>query len=161
MPLSPSEERNVPLAEKLRLLKGLIMPAILTVAVLGSIYGGVATPTEAAGIGCLGSVIAAIINRKFTFANLKDACFETLKISSMLYWLFFGAQMIIGVYVLAGGDEFVKSSLTALPLGRPPRSRISIFSSVPSPAPPPQQNVCSRIVFSGISKKLLQTFLMT
>ena len=117
-PAAPKEERDIPLAEKLRLLKGLIMPAILAIAVLGSIYGGVATPTEAAGVGCLGAVIAAAINRKFTFANLKNACYETLKISCMLYWLFFGAQMIIGVYVLAGGDEFVRSSLTALPVGR-------------------------------------------
>jgi len=117
-PAAAEEERNISLADKLRLLKGLIMPTILAIAVLGSIYCGVATPTEAAGIGCLGAVIAAAINGKFTFTNLKSACYETLKISCMLYWLFFGAQMIIGVYVLAGGDEFVRGTLTALPLGR-------------------------------------------
>ena len=117
-PAAPLEERDIPLVEKLRLLKGLIMPTMLAIAVLGSIYAGVATPTEAAGIGCLGAVIAAAVNRKFTFANLKNACYETLKISCMLYWLFFGAQMIIGFYVLAGGDEFVRSFLTALPVGR-------------------------------------------
>ena len=50
---------------------------------------------------------------------------------------------------------------TALPRGKPPRIRISMFSSLPSPAPPAQQKVCSRIVFSGISKKLLQTLLST
>jgi tripartite ATP-independent transporter DctM subunit len=117
-PAATEEERNIPLKEKLRLLKGLIMPAVLGIAVLGSIYTGVATPTEAAGVGCLGAVVAAVLNRKLNFSNLKHACYETLKISCMLYWLFFGAQMIIGVYTLAGGDEFVRSSLTSLPFGR-------------------------------------------
>ncbi len=117
-PAAPKEERNIPLKQKLVLLKGLIMPALLAVSVLGSIYGGVATPSEAAGIGCLGAMITAAINRKLTFNGIKNALYETVKISCMLAWLFFGAQTIIGVYTLAGGDQFVRNAVMALPFGK-------------------------------------------
>lgn len=117
-PAAPKEERNIPLKQKLVLLKGLIMPGFLAVSVLGSIYGGVATPSEAAGIGCLGAIVTAAINRKLTFKGIKSALYETVKISCMLAWLFFGAQTIIGVYTLAGGDEFVRNAVMGLPFGK-------------------------------------------
>ena len=117
-PAATKEERNIPLREKLALLKGLIMPAVLVIIVLGTIYAGVATPSEAAGIGCLGALITSVINRKLTFTGIKQALFETVKISCMLAWLFFGAQAIIGIYTLAGGDEFVKSAVMTLPFGK-------------------------------------------
>lgn len=117
-PAAPEEERNIPLRKKLALLKGLIMPALLVIVVLGTIYAGIATPSEAAGIGCLGALITSAINRKLTFNGVKEALFETVKISCMLAWLFFGAQAIIGVYTLAGGDEFVRTAVMALPFGK-------------------------------------------
>ena len=116
-PAASAEERNIPLNEKLRLLKGLIMPAILSLTVLGTIYAGVATPTEAAGMGCVGALICAGFNKKLNWGIIKNACYETLKISCMLTWLFFGAQAIIGIYTLAGGATFVQKSITTLPLG--------------------------------------------
>ncbi len=117
-PAAPEEERNVPLKQKLALLKGLIMPGLLAAMVLGSIYAGVATPSEAAGIGCLGAIITAAINRKLTFSGIKTALYDTVKISCMLAWLFFGAQTIIGIYTLAGGDQFVRNAVMALPFGK-------------------------------------------
>ncbi|MBL7225168.1 MAG: TRAP transporter large permease subunit [Desulfobacteraceae bacterium] len=117
-PAAPTEERNIPLKQKLVLLKGLIMPGLLAISVLGSIYGGVATPSEAAGIGCLGAIVTAAINRKLTFNGIKNALYETVKISCMLAWLFFGAQTIIGVYTLAGGDQFVRNTVMAIPFGK-------------------------------------------
>ena len=117
-PAASEEERNIPLKDKLKLLRGLIMPGFLALAVLGSLYAGIATPTEAAGIGCIGAFVSAGINRKLNFANLKNACHETLKVSCMLTWLFFGAQTIIGVYTLAGGAQFVQNTITSLPFGR-------------------------------------------
>jgi tripartite ATP-independent transporter DctM subunit len=117
-PAATEEERNIPLKQKLILLKGLTMPALLATVVLGSIYAGVATPSEAAGIGCLGAVISAAVNRKLTFNGIKDALYETVKISCMLAWLFFGAQTIIGIYTLSGGDQFVRNAVLALPFGK-------------------------------------------
>ncbi len=117
-PAASEEERRIPLMEKLALLKGLIMPGILAVVVLGSIYTGVATPSEAAGIGCVGAVSSAAYNRKLSWAGVKGAVYETAKVTAMLYWLLFGAQCIIGVYALAGGDQFVKNAVMALPFGK-------------------------------------------
>ncbi|RLB40628.1 MAG: C4-dicarboxylate ABC transporter permease [Deltaproteobacteria bacterium] len=117
-PAAPENERNIPLKKKLVLLKGLIMPTILIITVLGSIYAGIATPSEAAGIGCLGALITSAVNRKLTLSGVRKALYETVKISCMLAWLFFGAQAIIGVYTLAGGDEFVRSTVMAIPFGR-------------------------------------------
>lgn len=117
-PAAPLEERNMPLKKRVILLRGLIVPGILAGGVLGTIYAGVATPTEAAGIGCFGAVVSAAINRKLSWNNIKQACYETLKVSCMLSWLFFGAQTIIGVYTLAGGTEFVQNAITALPFGK-------------------------------------------
>jgi len=117
-PAAPEEELNIPLRQKVALLKGLIMPGILATAVLGSIYAGVATPSEAAGIGCLGAIITAIINRNLSLTMIKNSLAETVKVSSMLAWLFFGAQTIIGVFTLAGGDTFVQNAVMALPFGK-------------------------------------------
>ena len=117
-PAATEEERNIPLKQKLTLLKGLIMPGLLATVVLGSIYGGVATPSEAAGIGCFGAIVSAAVNRKLTFGGIRDALYETIKITCMLAWLFFWAQTIIGVFTLAGGDQFVRNAVMALPFGK-------------------------------------------
>jgi tripartite ATP-independent transporter DctM subunit len=117
-PAAGQEERDIPLRQKVALLKGLIMPAILATAVLGSIYGGVATPSEAAGVGCLGALITSAVNRRLTLAGIKNALFDTVKVSAMLAWLFFGAQTIIGIYTLAGGDQFVRNAVMSLPFGK-------------------------------------------
>lgn len=116
-PAATEEERNVPFRTKLKLLKGLIMPALITLGVLGSIYIGIATPTEAAAIGCIGALISAMVNRRLSWAVIKKASYETLWVSCMLTWLFFGAQAIIGVYTLAGGATFVKNTILGLPFG--------------------------------------------
>jgi tripartite ATP-independent transporter DctM subunit len=116
-PLVPEEMRNMPLREKLATLKELIMPAIITAGVLGSIYAGVATPSEAAGVGVILVMIAAAINRTLSWPMVRDSMYETLRISCMLAWLFFGAQTIIGAYTLAGGTTFVTGALKALHLG--------------------------------------------
>jgi tripartite ATP-independent transporter DctM subunit len=117
-PAAPLEERNIPLIEKVKLLRDLIMPFILIMVVLGSIYAGLATPTEAAGIGCIGGLLSAVLNRKLTTKGFKKALYDTILISSMLAWLLFGSQMIIGVYTLAGGDAFVRTTLMAIPFGK-------------------------------------------
>jgi len=117
-PAAPPEERNIPLKKRLTMLKGLIMPGAIGLGVLGSIYTGVATPSEAAGVGCLGALVSAAINRKLTWKGIKTASFDTLKVTCMLVWLFYGAQAIIGVYTLAGGDQFVRNVVTSVPFGR-------------------------------------------
>jgi len=116
-PEAPPEERNIPLKQKFIMLKGLILPGFIVIAVLGTIYLGIATPTEAAGTGSIGAVISAAIYRKLNWKMIKDAAIRTMKITCMLIWLFFGATAIIGFYTLAGGTDFVAKALLGLPFG--------------------------------------------
>jgi tripartite ATP-independent transporter DctM subunit len=116
-PIVPEKERNLPLREKLAALKQLVLPGLIATGVLGSIYAGVATPSEAAGVGVILAILAALINRKFSWYMIGESLMETLRISAMLAWLFFGAQTIIGVYTLAGGTTFVTNALKAMDLG--------------------------------------------
>lgn len=117
-PSAPPEELDIPLRKKLGYLRNLILPALVAGSVLGSLYLGLATPTEAAGIGVVGALVAAIINRRFTWASLAAAVVDTTKVTCMLYWLFFGASAMIGIYTLAGGTEYLKVLIAGLPIGK-------------------------------------------
>jgi tripartite ATP-independent transporter DctM subunit len=116
-PLVAEELRSMPVRQKLATLKELTLPLMITAGVLGSIYTGVATPSEAAGVGVLLALVSAWINRKLNWPMLRDSLYETLRISCMLSWLFFGAQTIIGAYTLAGGTTFVTNAIKAMELG--------------------------------------------
>ncbi len=117
-PPLPKEEREIPLRTKLALTKHLILPALLILGTIGTIYGGVATPTEAAAFGVIGSMLCCAVRGKLTFANLKSACFATMRVVGLMWWLVFGSSVFVGVYTHAGGAEFIKEILLALPLGR-------------------------------------------
>lgn len=116
-PLVAEDQRNLTLRQKLATLKELILPLFITAGVLGSIYTGVATPSEAAGVGVVMALVSAAFNRRLTWLLVRDSLYETLRISCMLTWLFFGAQTIIGAYTLAGGTTFVMNALKAMDLG--------------------------------------------
>ncbi len=117
-PAAPREEIDIPLLQKIGYLRRLILPGFVAFSVLGSLYFGLATPTEAAGVGVLGSVIAAAINRRLTLANMKHAIVETTKVTCMLYWLFFGASALVGIYTIAGGTQYLKELVGGLPIGK-------------------------------------------
>lgn len=116
--LTKQERATMSLLKKVKLLRTLILPILLILSVLGSIYLGLATPVEAAGIGAAGAVIVAAVRRQLTWKNLKLTAYATLNTVGIVMWVAFGAYAFIGVYTLAGGAEFVSDLLTALPLGR-------------------------------------------
>ena len=93
-PPAPPEERNLPLADKLKLLGELGIPILVALMVLGSLYLGIATPTEAG-------------DRERPAVLGDHAIEETTKVTVMLYWLFFGSSALIGVYTLAGGTKLI------------------------------------------------------
>jgi tripartite ATP-independent transporter DctM subunit len=115
-PPAPLHERNRPLGEKLALLKDLVIPGLVALMVLGSLYLGLATPTEAAGVGVLGALLAMLVNGRMSLAALRHAIEETTKVTVMLYWLFFGSSALIGVYTLAGGTRLIQDTMASLPL---------------------------------------------
>jgi tripartite ATP-independent transporter DctM subunit len=109
-PALPPEER-VDFREKLRLLRGTIMPILLILLVLGVIFLGIATPVEAAGIGTFGAFIVCAVHRRFTWATIEEASIATLKATAMVMWIFFGATMFVGFFILKGGQTFVAESI--------------------------------------------------
>jgi tripartite ATP-independent transporter DctM subunit len=115
-PALPPEER-VSFQEKLRLLRNTIAPILLILLVLGVIFFGIATPVEAAGIGTFGALVVCALNRRLNWVNIHDAAIATLKATSMVMWIFFGATMFVGFFIVKGGQEFVASSIigTGLP----------------------------------------------
>lgn len=109
-PPVPVEER-ISLREKLLLLRGLIAPLILVGLVLGLLFGGIATPVEAAGIGSFGAIVVAIMHGKFSISGLREASVTTAKASAMVLWIMFGASVFVGFYILQGGQQFVTDAI--------------------------------------------------
>lgn len=116
-PPASDEELAITLKEKIGLLRDLIVPGMVAFGVLGSLYFGWATPTEAAGVGVLGAVLAMWWNGKLTWVKVRLAAEDTAKVTVMLYWLFFGSSALIGVYTLAGGTKLIQDVMTSLPVG--------------------------------------------
>ena len=127
-PPAPREERALPLRRKLALLKGLLLPLLVVGSVLGTIYAGWASVTEAAGMGVAGTLLAAALRGELRWATLRESCRQTLSTCGMLLWLSFGATAMIGVYNLAGGPEFVKELITGLPL--PPLGQVAVMMAI-------------------------------
>ncbi|MCA1803883.1 MAG: TRAP transporter large permease subunit [Xanthomonadaceae bacterium] len=100
-----------------RLLGALLPPLLLIVAVLGSIIGGVATPTEAASVGAVGALLLAAAQRRFDLVMLREVMRSTLRITSMVFLIFIGASVFSLVFRGLGGDELVEALLTSLPGG--------------------------------------------
>ncbi len=100
------------------LLKGLLPPLVLIVTVLGSILFGIATPTEAAGIGALGALILAALYKQLNYQIIKDVLDGTLKVTSMVFFIFIGAALFSLVFRGFGGEELVHSAFTNMPGGK-------------------------------------------
>jgi tripartite ATP-independent transporter DctM subunit len=115
-PPAPLEERQMPLREKLALLKGLILPLMIIVWVLGSIYGGIASVTESAGIGACGAIASAWLRKELTWALIKRSLLQTMTTVGILLWLAFGANALIGIYNIMGGTGYVRGLISGLPL---------------------------------------------
>ena len=100
-----------------QVLRALLPPLILIFAVLGSILAGVATPTEAAGVGAMGALILAIGRRELTVPRLREVMQSTLRISSMVFLILIGASVFSLVFRGYGGDDAVRAILEGLPGG--------------------------------------------
>lgn len=116
-PPLPPEER-VGWHEKFASLKSLILPVIVIIMVLGSLFSGIATPTEAAAVGALGALIAALVNRRFNWKMLYESCLRTLRLHCFLMFIIFGAFTFAAVYQGIGAQRLVEQIFEMLPGGR-------------------------------------------
>ncbi|HEV7275704.1 MAG TPA: TRAP transporter large permease subunit [Devosiaceae bacterium] len=111
----------VPEAEKRDLWREVavaLIPALaLIIAVLGSILGGIATPTEAASVGSVGAMLLAFVSGRFSFRVLREAAIAAATMTSMIFIILFGAAVFSIVFRLMGGDNLVHEFLTNMPGG--------------------------------------------
>ncbi|HEY51825.1 MAG TPA: TRAP transporter large permease subunit [Dehalococcoidia bacterium] len=118
-PPVPVEERAVPWAKKTwDLLVSMLPPLVLILAVLGSIFMGIATPTEAASVGALAATIMAIAYRRFSFLILKDTMTETIKVTGMVLLVGATAYAFVGIFMRGGGGDIVKEIILSAPGGK-------------------------------------------
>lgn len=104
--------------EKMLSLKGIILPILLVIFVLGSIYKGIATPTEAAGIGAFGALLCMIIYKRFNFNNLSSALLSTVKINAMVMWIIIGAACFTHYLAFIGVQRLVQEMMLSLNVSR-------------------------------------------
>lgn len=118
-PAVAPEERAAPLLKKTTdLLLSLLPPAFLILAVLGSIFAGVATPTEAAGVGAVAATLLAVIYRHFNWRVLQDVVLQTLIVSAMVMAIGAMGFAFVGIFLRAGGGEAVTNVMLSAPGGK-------------------------------------------
>jgi tripartite ATP-independent transporter DctM subunit len=118
--LAPKPEITevIPLRVKLSKLRSLILPAIVVLGVLGSIYTGIATPTEAAAVGVLGAALSALVTKRLNFTMLSQAATDTLRVTAMILWITIGARAFISVFVATGGADSLLNYVETLEASR-------------------------------------------
>ncbi len=115
MPAHPKEfEEKISM---MRVIRALFPPLFLIFGVLGSILGGYATPTEAAGVGSMGALLIAMIHRQLNLERLLEIMRYTLRISSMVFLILIGASIFSLVFRGYGGDDSVQALLESIPGG--------------------------------------------
>ena len=107
-PPAPAELRNIPLKAKLLALRKVILPLFIILSVLGSIYTGFTSVSEAAAMGVAGVIISAAIRRTLNFTMIRDSLYTTMSTCGLLIWLSIGANAMVGVYNLLGGIAYIK-----------------------------------------------------
>ena len=117
-PALPAEVRNIGGKNLFqRVIKVMLPPLLLILLVLGSIFFGVATPTEAGAIGSLGAIILAAFNRQLNWAALREVCDATMRITTMVMFILLGSTAFSLVFRGLGGDRFMANLLINIPGG--------------------------------------------
>jgi len=125
-PVAEQDRQQGSLAETLVMVSSALVPPVgLIFAVLGSIFFGIASPSEAAGVGALGATILAAASGKLNWGTLREVSYATTKTSSFIFAIFLGATCFSVVLRGVGGDEVVENLLTSLPFG--PSGIISVM----------------------------------
>ena len=114
---APEQLERIGMKDVWGLLVAVLPPAGLILAVLGTIFLGLATPTEASGVGAFGAMLLAWANRKLNWQVFKEVCEQTTKTTAFIFAIFLGATAFSLVFRGLGGDELIEETLHGLPLG--------------------------------------------
>lgn len=128
-PVIPTEELDIPIGQKLWLAFTALVPCTaLIIAVLGSIFAGVASPTEAAAMGALGSVLLSIAYRDFSTKMFIQALRQTVLVTSMVILIIAGGTLFSSIFVVGGGKDLVRQMISSYDLG--PTGMIALFLAI-------------------------------
>jgi tripartite ATP-independent transporter DctM subunit len=118
-PAVPPEERRIPFLKKTtRLLTSLVPPVILIMSVLGVIFFGIASPTEASGIGALAATLLTIAYGRFNLKVLRDVSMESFRSVGFIFLIVVMAFSFVGVFIAAGCDKVISSVILSVPGGK-------------------------------------------
>jgi tripartite ATP-independent transporter DctM subunit len=118
-PISKDEAKSWSAAQKwVMTLKSLIPPLALILAVMGTILAGIATPTEAAGLGAAGAALLALFNKKMNWEVIRDSSYSTMKTTAMVMMLFIGGKFFSTVFLSMGGGDVVADLMIGSGLNR-------------------------------------------
>ncbi len=112
---APSDRKPLTLRALLDVLIAVLPPLALIIAVLGSIFTGFATTTEASAVGALGALLLALFNRSLNYRVLADAVYQTSRTTAFIFAIFIGATVFASVLRGLGGDDVVRAAITGLP----------------------------------------------
>lgn len=113
-----AKEERLGWKDKIISLKAVILPIFIILGVLGTIFAGIATPTEAAAVGSLASIISAAIYRRLNWENVNNALRGTLKTTCMVLWLAIAGSAFATTFIVIGGQDFVKNAILGLEANR-------------------------------------------
>jgi len=115
-PLPPEERTSW--RQKIVSLRAIVLPILLVFLVLGTIFLGVTTPTEAAAIGAVGSIVSAAIYRRLKWSLFKEAIYRTFVLTIMVTWIYYAALAFTALYAATGAADLVAEVMTSVPGGR-------------------------------------------
>ncbi|MDH4018844.1 MAG: TRAP transporter large permease subunit [Xanthomonadales bacterium] len=113
-PPAPQSDLAMSTRDKLRTIGHIVLPMSIVMWVLGSIYGGIASVTEAACMGVMGVFVSAIIRKELNYAIVHSALQQTMRTCGMIIWIGIGASALVGIYNLMGGKRFVENTILGL-----------------------------------------------
>jgi len=114
-PPVPATINDTKIKQIINALIAIIPPLVLIILVLGSIFTGIATPTESSAVGSIGAIILAILYKSFSFKMVHEAALETVKVTAMVFAILIGATAFSMVFSYTGGDYIVEEFMLSLP----------------------------------------------
>lgn len=114
----PDNEAPATWEERVASLKSLVLPLLIIVGVLGTIYMGIATPTEAAAVGVFLAFLSSLIERRFGWELISGVALDVVKVTAMILWITIGARAFVAIFTGTGGADFLLSFIQDLDANR-------------------------------------------
>jgi tripartite ATP-independent transporter DctM subunit len=112
--LAPGADVRAPLSERVAALKSVILPLVIILSVLISIFAGIATPTEAAAVGAAAVIFSVAVRGELSLSYIREVSHATATMTGMVIWIVFGASAFIAIYGGAGGTAFMTGLLAGM-----------------------------------------------